>query len=237
MHSRETYSTSVAAVRGGDGVPFHFHFARRQLNKNPFLAVIPTVTSSPSNLMIPIPLQLCSYDNSLFTNAHDVISPKGKADGRGTFTHLGVRMEGLESSRHWNFTATPEPAPTSTKSLLYFHRNHRVQNQLVFQVQGSSPVRRLRARIHALEVDTDYYTRNQTRFIYSCVAVDEANEKGVPVSKQIVGLTELEGHSTKRLVLSEPCYATKLILHVGEGGLTRIKGAALAYGFTVIPKL
>jgi hypothetical protein len=41
-----------------------------------------------------VPLEVVSYDDSWFTNAHDLISFDPVHDGRGTFTHLGVRMEG-----------------------------------------------------------------------------------------------------------------------------------------------
>lgn len=43
--------------------------------------------------------------DSLFTNVHDLVSFQPVIDGRGTFTHLGVCMEGLESKRHLNFKA------------------------------------------------------------------------------------------------------------------------------------
>lgn len=52
-----------------------------------------------------IPLEVVEYTDSWFTRAHDVVSPAPVKDGRGTFTHVGVRMEGLESGRHLNFRA------------------------------------------------------------------------------------------------------------------------------------
>jgi hypothetical protein len=50
-----------------------------------------------------VPLTLLTYTDSAFTNAHDVVSGEPNKDGRGTFSHVGVRMEGLESRRHLNF--------------------------------------------------------------------------------------------------------------------------------------
>lgn len=61
------------------------------------------------NQSTELPLTLVSYTDSAFTNAHDVVSPEPKIDGRGTFSHVGVRMEGLESRRHLNFKVIPPP--------------------------------------------------------------------------------------------------------------------------------
>lgn len=37
-------------------------------------------------------LEVVSYTDSWFTNAHDLVSHDPITDGRGTFTHLGVSI-------------------------------------------------------------------------------------------------------------------------------------------------
>jgi hypothetical protein len=106
--------------------------------------------------MAAVPLEVLSYDDSLFTNAHDLVSPLPVRDGRGTFTHLGVRMEGLESSRNWNLKHAP------ASGTLEFWRDHTVVNRIELAVRGSSS----RSLITALELDTAFYTKNPTRDIY-----------------------------------------------------------------------
>jgi allantoicase len=56
-----------------------------------------------NDTMQKIPLFVVSYTDSGFTRVHDVVSLEEKKDHRGTFSHVGVRMEGLESRRHLNF--------------------------------------------------------------------------------------------------------------------------------------
>ena len=53
--------------------------------------------------MNSIPLEILSYTDSQFTNVHTLVSNSDAIDGRGTFTHMGVKMDGLESARHLNF--------------------------------------------------------------------------------------------------------------------------------------
>ena len=45
---------------------------------------------------------------------------------RGTFSHMGVRMEGLESKRHLNFVARKQDDGT-----FVFFRDHGIRNLVV----------------------------------------------------------------------------------------------------------
>lgn len=106
--------------------------------------------------MAAVQLEVISYDDSLFTNAHDLVSPLPVNDGRGTFTHLGVRMEGLESSRHWNLKHA------AAAGTIEFWRDHQHVNRIELAVRGPSS----RVLVNALEFDTAFYTRNPSRDIY-----------------------------------------------------------------------
>lgn len=106
--------------------------------------------------MAAVQLEVISYDDSLFTNAHDLVSPLPVHDGRGTFSHLGVKMEGLESSRHWNLKSA------ASGGTLQFWRDHTVVNRIELLVRGPSS----RVLVTALELDTAFYTKNPTRDIY-----------------------------------------------------------------------
>lgn len=57
-------------------------------------------SEAPENKIV---MTVVSYTDSSFTRVHDLVSLEEKKDYRGTFTHMGVRMEGLESRRHLNF--------------------------------------------------------------------------------------------------------------------------------------
>lgn len=46
--------------------------------------------------VIELGQEVISYDNSLFTNAHDLVSLAPARDGRGTFSHLGVNILNLK---------------------------------------------------------------------------------------------------------------------------------------------
>lgn len=46
----------------------------------------------PNEPVVELAQELVSYDNSLFTNAHDLVNPAPVKDGRGTFSHLGVNI-------------------------------------------------------------------------------------------------------------------------------------------------
>jgi len=170
--------------------------------------------SEKSSLQSPLQqfsLELISYDDSLFTNAHDVVSPLPVHDGRGTFSHLGVRMEGLESSRHWNL----KHEKVGDDSGFVFYRDHSVVNTVVVGVKASST----RALVHFIELDTSFYTRNPTKDIYSIVLVDELEKKQVTVAENV----ELKGDTSQTLEVDPPVSASKVILRIGEGGLARIK--------------
>lgn len=111
--------------------------------------------------MAAVQLEVISYDDSLFTNAHDLVSPLPVNDGRGTFTHLGVRMEGLESSRHWNLKHA------AAAGTIEFWRDHQHVNRIELAVRGPSS----RVLVNALEFDTAFYTRNPSRDIYEVSTV------------------------------------------------------------------
>lgn len=107
--------------------------------------------------MAAVQLELVSYDDSLFTNAHDFVSPLPVRDGRGTFTHQGVKMEGLESSRHWNLKSE-----CTDKNEHWFWRDHNVVNRVELVVRGPSS----RVLVNALEFDTAFFTKNPTKDVY-----------------------------------------------------------------------
>jgi allantoicase len=150
--------------------------------------------------MAQIPLDVISYDDSGFTNAHDVVSFAPVQDGRGTFTHLGVRMEGLESARHLNFSATATA----------FRRDANISNRIVLRVRGG------KARVEAIELDTRFYTRNHTRDIYTIRMGLSGRLETV-----VEGL-KLDGDSVRRVPI-QSVDATDIELVVGEGGLARIR--------------
>eukprot|EP00026_Physarum_polycephalum_P010411 Phypoly_transcript_10574.p1 GENE.Phypoly_transcript_10574~~Phypoly_transcript_10574.p1 ORF type:complete len:364 (-),score=66.37 Phypoly_transcript_10574:66-1157(-) len=160
--------------------------------------------------IIELGQELVSYDNSLFTNAHDLVSPAPVHDGRGTFSHLGVMMEGLESSRHWNFKHTK-----NTDGSLSFFRDENVVNNVETILRQPST----RALVHRLVFDTSFYTNNPTKDIYSVVLVDELEG----TEKEVVTRLKLKGHAVETVTLPSPVPATRFKLRMGEGGLARFR--------------
>lgn len=152
-----------------------------------------------------IKLEVVSYNDSWFTNAHDLISDEPVVDGRGTFTHVGVKMDGLESGRHMNFKHLGEEK---------FARDHRIQNIVVLRVTDSKV-----ALVNELEFDTAFYTRNNVKDVYSVLFIDESSGQESVVLKDF----KLSGDSKKSFRLPEPAKASKIVLKIGEGGLARFK--------------
>lgn len=157
-----------------------------------------------------VQLELLSYDDSLFTNAHDVVSHEPVIDGRGTFSHLGVRMEGLESSRHFNLKHEKDEEGNYS-----FFKDHTVVNNIILGVRGPST----RMLVHAIELDTSFYTRNPTKDIYCITLIDELENTQKVVAEHL----GLEGNASFKLELDKPVPTTKIVLRTGEGGLARIK--------------
>lgn len=179
-----------------------------------------------------ISLELCSYTDSMFTNAHDLVDPAPVHDGRGTFTHLGVRMEGLESGRHFNFCAQPMAGGSNFE----FCRDPVKKNVIVMRVVDVGTHQPSRAVVKQVEFDTKFFTRNNVRFVYSLRFLNEDLRTGKildTVSYEAAGdnkvWLELEGDAIKKLDLTKQvgCEAgvtcTRIILECNEGGLTRFR--------------
>lgn len=153
-------------------------------------------------------LELVSYKDSWFTNAHDLLSHEPVTDGRGTFTHLGVKMEGLESARHINFI------PSIGTVTFSFTKQESDTNDVEVSLRNPS-----RALVHTLVFDTSFFTMNNVRDVVSVVLVDELEGKEV----EVVSWLRLDGNSVKEVQLPTPTPATRAKLRLTEGGLTRFK--------------
>jgi len=120
-------------------------------------------------------------------------------------------MEGLESSRHWNFKSEVSH-PTGEYT---FWRDHSVVNNVVVAVKGPST----RMLVYRIEFSTQFYTRNPSKDVYSVVLIDELTG----IQEEVVKHTTLLGDSVHRVQLTKPVPATKAKLQLGEGGLTRFR--------------
>jgi allantoicase len=192
---------------------------------------------------------LISYSESGFTDPHDLVSPLPAQDGRGQFTHLGVKMEGLESRRHLNFNNGTTSDPSGTRVEFWFDQrpDHPLSaNVVVLRTKGGKP-----ALIKQLEFDTSYYTRNNVRLVHSVHLFSCPPEEGLsrlqPATllhgstglpalltdqhEQVVSGLALQGDSVKRVQLTdsgEGRLANCCVLRLSEGGLTRFK----AWGYS-----
>lgn len=155
-----------------------------------------------------IPLEVLSYSDSLFTNPHDLVSSAPVNDGRGTFTHLGVKMEGLESARHLNFKAL------NGANGVVFNRDNAVTNEVRLRVKDSKV-----ASVSEIEFDTAFYTRNNVNYVFTVTFVSDLDGSEVVVLRNL----KLDGDAKKLVKLDKPENATRIILHLGEGGLARFK--------------
>jgi len=163
-------------------------------------------------------MTVVSYTDSSFTRVHDLVSLDEKQDHRGTFSHQGVRMEGLESRRHLNFKF--QKTDEGTGGVLTRDINYK--NVVILQVgeSGSAAVPN-RVLISKLSFDTAFFTRNNVRSIYSAVFLDELTGNSVEVCSDI----RLSGDANRDVVI-DPTFATKITLTMSEGGLCRF----VAYG-------
>ena len=167
-----------------------------------------------------IRLQVVSYTDSLFTNAHTLVDVEPAHDGRGTFSHLGVRMDGLESGRHLNFSAT------KAGENITFTRNASLQNVVVLKVIGG-PV-----TIERVEFDTSFYTKNNVHTVYSMSVTGDDN---ATAEVQVLCKVQLHGDSKKSVDIDKSfrnIAAHNIVLRLSEGGLARFR----AYGRYLPPR-
>jgi allantoicase len=169
-------------------------------------------------------MTVVSYTDSSFTRVHDLVSLDEKKDHRGTFSHMGVRMEGLESRRHLNFKF--QKTEDATGGVMTRDISHK--NVVILQVGESGGDTPTRALISKLSFDTAFYTKNNVRTIYSATFHDELTDKSVEVCANV----RLTGDANKD-VLIEPTHATKITLTMSEGGLCRF----FAHGDTTVDQL
>eukprot|EP01111_Echinosteliopsis_oligospora_P004171 TRINITY_DN1662_c0_g1_i1.p1 TRINITY_DN1662_c0_g1~~TRINITY_DN1662_c0_g1_i1.p1 ORF type:complete len:406 (+),score=76.16 TRINITY_DN1662_c0_g1_i1:170-1387(+) len=174
----------------------------------------PAATTTPASIPVAaqveeVQLEILNYVDSAFTRAHDLTSHAPVHDGRGTFTHVGVKMEGVESSRNWNFFST------AGQDGLVFWRDHRVANHLFLQVVGPSS----RVLATEIEFDTSFYTENNVRNIYSVIFFDQLDER----KEMVVDRLLLNGNENKRVKLNRPIPVSRIAVKMGEGGLTRLR--------------
>eukprot|EP01126_Amoeba_proteus_P060853 TRINITY_DN80_c0_g3_i9.p1 TRINITY_DN80_c0_g3~~TRINITY_DN80_c0_g3_i9.p1 ORF type:complete len:229 (-),score=27.39 TRINITY_DN80_c0_g3_i9:665-1351(-) len=150
------------------------------------------------------------YVDSSFTLPHDVVSTGPKVDGRGTTSHLGIAMQGLESRRHLNFSQRGE----------VFTRKFVGANSAELKVgvvgdQSSCN----RASISQIIFDTSFFTRNNVYMVYRVTFMDELTKSTNIVATNI----SLKGDSVFILSLSVPTIATRIKLEFSEGGLCRLR--------------
>jgi len=125
---------------------------------------------------ILLDLLVVRYDNSLFTNAHDVVS-KNEPVKENAFSHLGVKMDGLESARHFNFLVDDKDNNNNNNNnnnnTPIFSRNEKIQNKLEVKIIG--PNERTSAKINKIEFNTAYYYNNYVKRVYKIKVIE--NEK------------------------------------------------------------
>eukprot|EP01127_Copromyxa_protea_P010947 TRINITY_DN271_c0_g2_i1.p1 TRINITY_DN271_c0_g2~~TRINITY_DN271_c0_g2_i1.p1 ORF type:complete len:348 (-),score=49.32 TRINITY_DN271_c0_g2_i1:191-1234(-) len=161
-----------------------------------------------------LPLTLVSYTDSAFTNAHDLVSPDPVEDGRGTFSHVGVRMQGLESQRHLNFRVDDRKEEGT-----FFTRDRKIVNRVEIVVgkvgDATTPNR---AIVTGLELDTAFFTRNNVSTIYKITFIDELTS----ACSVVVSGMKLKGDTSHHVDLDN-VPVTRIIITMAEGGLTRFK--------------
>lgn len=174
-------------------------------------------------------MSVVSYTDSGFTRAHDVVSLEEKKDHRGTFSHVGVRMEGLESRRHLNFKFQKQSDVALGAGGLCV-RDAGIRNELVLMVGEAGVPGANRALISKIALDTAFFTRNNVRTCYSVVFIDELTDKTQQhlVAENIL----LKGDALHEIEI-EPTHATRIILKLSEGGLCRFH----AYGEAAVDQL
>lgn len=154
-------------------------------------------------------LELLSYTDSLFTNPHDIVSHSLPLDGRGTFSHVGVRMQGLESRRHLNFRCMDASRGA-------FVRDASIRNDLHLRVCGGQV-----AVMDGMEINTAFFTHNNVAIVYSIefLLVDLSTNTST-VTHHIERI-HLSGDSVTRIDLPDGVKATDIKISCGEGGITR----------------
>lgn len=154
-------------------------------------------------------------------------------------------MEGLESSRHFNFKTTQN----ASGELLFWREETELNNVVValrnpesiqfffFICLYSYLIRLDRAQVSSVVFDTSFYTRNPIRDIYSLVLVDELEGKETEVITRVHLDTDNSAYNGVTVFkFNPPITATRypplLVisnfncrakLQVGEGGLARFK--------------
>lgn len=183
-------------------------------------------------------LELVSYSDSDFTNPHLMVSHSANHDGRGTFSHMGVKMEGMESSRHIDFQAI-EIKSKNTPNYLFF-RDKAIRNRIVMRVKQPDrlDIPSKRAIIKKLQFDTSFFTRNNVSVIYDVIFRNENLDTGELI-EQISLLNPdkplaLDGDSILDVdikdYVDQTVYANYIILECNEGGLSRFN----AFGDLII---
>ncbi len=94
----------------------------------------------------PLPAFLISYSDSSFTNPHEVVLPDEPPECTGSFTHMGAKYWGFETSRHRAMSVVEGEAA--------FQFNHDACHW--FEIGLSAP-----ARVERLTVSTRWFTGNQ----------------------------------------------------------------------------
>jgi len=162
---------------------------------------------------VDLTLTVESYTDSLFTLPHDLVSHEAVIDGRGTFSHLGVKMEGLESKRHLNFKAA------ESEGQVIFSRDPTVTNvlKIVVGIPGDASVPN-RVVVESYQLNTQFYTRNNVKTIYKLVLIDALTKTETIIAQNL----PLEGNSIYNANIT-PTVATHAVAWFAEGGLTRFK--------------
>ena len=149
-------------------------------------------------------LTLLSYTDSDFTNPHDIANPAAPVDYRGNFSHLGVKMEGLESKRHLNLQA--KHYATGVR----FCRSTSIHNTVELRLERPFLVKEL-------IFDTSFFTGNQVKTAHQVVL--QHNGATAVVLQEL----HLKGDAVAKFVLPSPTPASRVRLELAEGGLTRFK--------------
>eukprot|EP01090_Pellita_catalonica_P007185 TRINITY_DN17797_c0_g1_i1.p1 TRINITY_DN17797_c0_g1~~TRINITY_DN17797_c0_g1_i1.p1 ORF type:complete len:378 (-),score=63.26 TRINITY_DN17797_c0_g1_i1:67-1200(-) len=159
-----------------------------------------------------IEMLLVNYTDSGFTNAHECFTHVEPTDRRGTFSHVGVCMDGLESRRHLNFSAD------ENNSRPVFKRDFKTRNAVELKITG--PKNTDRFKITRIILNTAYFTKNQTKFVYNVKAIDDKTGKESTILENI----KLKGDvkdATFDIPEEKQAIASRIRLSLSEGGLCR----------------
>jgi allantoicase len=149
-----------------------------------------------------IPAFLMSYSNSDFTNPHEVVLPDVPEGRQGTFSHMGVKYWGFETSRHRATEINPEDACLEYDSDAY--------NWFIMGFEG-------RSKIEKISISTKWFTGNQVQEVsLYLIDRDSGNET------MVIERARLEPDAEQEFLIDNIWATECLVRCYQEGGIARI---------------